>query len=147
MSDQTSPQEIHISWDNFEADSRALAEKLKGTRWKGLLAITRGGLAPTALLSNYLNITHIETLCLSSYDNRDQGEMNIIKNVNLEDGGKDWLVVDDLADTGKTLVHVKKLLPKAHITTLYVKPAGQHLPDTYLKSYEQSSWIVFPWEV
>lgn len=147
MSDQTSPQERCISWDDFEADSRALAEKLKGTQWKGLLAITRGGLGPAALLSRYLDITHVETLCLASYDERSQGEMNIIKNVELEDEGKGWLVVDDLADTGKTLRLVKEILPEAHIATLYVKPAGKNLPDTYLKEFEQSSWIVFPWEV
>jgi len=147
VSDQLYPQEHYISWDTFETDSRALAEKLKNTQWKGLLAITRGGLAPAALLSRYLNIMHVETLGIASYDDRDQGAVNIIKNVNLADQGKGWLIVDDLADTGKTLRLVNELLPKAHVTTLYVKPAGKDLPDTYLKEFQQSTWIVFPWEV
>ncbi len=147
MSDPSTPREIYISWQEFEKDSRALAEKLKKRSWKGLLAITRGGLGPAALLSRYLDIKHVETLCLASYNDRTQADMEIIKSVELENEGEGWLVVDDLADTGKTLQLVKKMLPAAIITTLYVKPAGQKLPNTYLKAFKQTDWVIFPWEV
>ena len=124
-----------------------LPRNSEGSTWKGLLAVTRGGLAPAACLSRYLDITHVETICIASYDNRSQRDIDIIKKAELADDGNGWLIVDDLADTGKTLHLVKEMLPRAHIATLYVKMAGRHLPHTWFKEFEQSTWIVFPWEV
>ncbi|MCY4178662.1 MAG: xanthine phosphoribosyltransferase [Endozoicomonadaceae bacterium] len=146
MSDKTTPQEVVIPWEILKQDAQSLAEKLKGKSWKGLVAVTRGGMTPAALLGYYLNITNIETLCLSSYSGRTQSDITIVKNANIADQGKDWLIVDDLADTGQTLRVIKNILPEAYIATLYAKPAGKSLPDVYVKDFQQSTWIVFPWE-
>ncbi|MTI12976.1 xanthine phosphoribosyltransferase [Sansalvadorimonas verongulae] len=139
-------QELHISWEDFHRDTRELAEKLKDREWKGMLAITRGGLGPATVLSRELDITHVDTVCIASYDHQDQGELQLLKSISLEDGGDGWLVVDDLVDTGKTIKLVKELLPQAHVATVYAKPAGVDMADSYLKTVEQSCWVFFPWE-
>ena len=140
-------QEMHISWQEFHDDTRKLADKLKSREWKGLLAITRGGLGPATVLSRELDIVHVDTVCIASYDDeKSQGELNLLKSISLEDQGEGWLVIDDLVDTGKTIRLVKELLPKAHVATIYAKPAGMGLADTYLTEVEQDCWVFFPWE-
>ena len=43
-----------------------------------------------------------------------------------------WLIIDDLVDTGRTAEVVRKMLPKAHFATIYAKPAGRPLVDTFI---------------
>ncbi|WP_281646250.1 xanthine phosphoribosyltransferase [Parendozoicomonas sp. Alg238-R29] len=139
-------QELHISWEEFHRDTRELGAKLKDREWKGMLAITRGGLGPATVLSRELDISHVDTVCIASYDGQDQGELQLLKSISLEDGGDGWLVVDDLVDTGKTIRLVREMLPQAHVTTIYAKPAGLDMVDTWLKKVDQDCWVFFPWE-
>ena len=62
------------------------------------------------------------------------------------DKGEDWLIVDDLVDTGVTAEHVRALLPKAHFATVYAKPAGKPMVDTFITEVSQDTWILFPWD-
>ena len=61
--------------------------------------------------------------------------------------GEGWLVVDDLVDTGGTAKIIRPMLPKAHIATVYAKPAGEPLVDTYVTWVSQDTWIYFPWDI
>ena len=56
------------------------------------------------------------------------------------------LVIDDLVDTGKTARLVRDMVPKAHYATLYAKPAGRPLVDTFITEVSQDTWILFPWD-
>jgi len=69
-----------VSWEQLHRDCRALSWRLvdKGP-WKGILAITRGGLVPAAIIARELDIHLIDTICLSSYNWKDQGEATILK--------------------------------------------------------------------
>jgi hypoxanthine phosphoribosyltransferase len=63
--------------------------------------------------------------------------------------GKKALLVDDVADTGKSLLLAKKHLLRqgameVRISTLYYKPLSVTKPDYYEK--ETRCWVVFPWE-
>ncbi len=60
--------------------------------------------------------------------------------------GTGVLVIDDLVDTGRTLVVVQKLYPKAHFATVYAKPKGKPLVQTYITEVSQDTWIFFPWD-
>jgi len=64
----------------------------------------------------------------------------------LEDAGEGWLIVDDLVDTGTTARVIRKLLPKAHFATVYAKPAGKPMVDTFITEVSQDTWILFPWD-
>jgi len=63
------------------------------------------------------------------------------------DSGKDWLIIDDLVDTGRTAQEVRRLLPEAHFATVYAKPAGRPLVDTFITEVSQDTWILFPWDI
>ena len=57
------------------------------------------------------------------------------------------LIVDDLTDTGKTAALVRSMLPKAHFATVYAKPKGQPMVQTYITEVSQDTWIFFPWDL
>lgn len=145
------PKRFLVSWDQFHRDSKALAWRLveKNDAWKGIIAITRGGLIPAGIVARELEIKTIETIGVSSYDDKVQRETYILKNINAElvGDGADWLVIDDLVDTGNTAKLLRQMLPKAHIATVYAKPAGEPLVDTYVTWVSQDTWIYFPWDV
>ncbi|MCB1555697.1 MAG: xanthine phosphoribosyltransferase [Alphaproteobacteria bacterium] len=144
---ENQPEEVVLSWEQIHQDCDALAEKLAGRTWRGIIAVTRGGLAPVALLSRALDNKMIETLCMASYDHQDRDKLTVLKTVENIGDGAGWLVVDDLADTGATFAAVREMLPRAHIACPYVKPAGAPQVDTYLRAYEEQVWLNFPWEM
>ncbi len=145
-------QDIVKSWSELHRDSRELAWRLldKGPdngKWKGLIAVTRGGMIPGAIVARELNIRLIDTLCISCYDDQEIGGLKIIKDTMLDTDGEGYLVIDDLVDTGTTLREVRRKLPKAHIATLYVKPAGNGLVNTSVYEFSQETWVRFPWDL
>src|SRR3546814_18921669 len=62
----------------------------------------------------------------------------------MADQGEGWLIVDDLVDTGVTEKAVRALLPKAHFATIYAKPNGRPMGDTFITEVRQDTWILFP---
>jgi xanthine phosphoribosyltransferase len=142
-----------VSWDQFHRDARALAWRLNGAGpFEAIVTVTRGGLVPAAIVARELDVRLIETICISSYDHTRQGELKVLKGVAAElvkasgGGGKGVLIVDDLVDTGKTARVVRDLLPKAHFATVYAKPMGRPLVDTFITEVSQDTWIFFPWD-
>jgi xanthine phosphoribosyltransferase len=142
-----------VSWDQFHRDARALAWRLSGSgqEWKAIVCITRGGLVPAAIIARELGIRLIETVCVASYhDYVSQGEMQVLKEVSpdlLQDEGETVLIVDDLTDTGKTAAIVRAMMPRAHFATIYAKPKGRPLVDTFVTEVSQDTWIYFPWDM
>ena len=61
-------------------------------------------------------------------------------------GTEGVLIVDDLVDTGKTAKMVREMLPNAHFATIYAKPQGVPVIDTYVTEVSQDTWIYFPWD-
>ena len=145
--------EIVISWPELHRDARYLSRVLHDLKqdWKGIIAITRGGLVPAALVARELELRLIDTVCVVSYGagegaaEQRQGELRWLKSV--EGDGAGWLLVDDLVDTGRTARAVRERLPRAHFATLYAKPAGRPLVDTFVKEFKQEKWIYFPWDI
>lgn len=145
---------FHISWDQIHRDSRALAWRLdgkgpQGGAWKAVIAITRGGMAPAMIVARELDIRTVDTISVKSYDHQKQSEAVILKSpdLNLMGDGEGVLIIDDLVDTGKTLRVVKELFPKAHIATVYAKPEGRPMTDTFITEVSQDTWIFFPWDM
>jgi xanthine phosphoribosyltransferase len=139
-----------VSWDQFHRDARALAWRLNGAGpFDAIVTVTRGGLVPAAIVARELDLHLIETICISSYDHMQQGELKVLKGVAPElaqSGGQGVLIVDDLVDTGKTARVVRDLLPRAHFATVYAKPMGRPLVDTFITEVSQDTWIHFPWD-
>jgi xanthine phosphoribosyltransferase len=116
-----------------------------------VVAITRGGLVPAAIVARELGIRVIESVCVASYDYDKQGEIQVLKKVSPAiigaDQGKGVLIVDDLVDTGATAKLVREMMPKAHFATVYAKPQGRPLVDTFVTEVSQDTWIYLPWDM
>ena len=139
-----------VSWDQFHRDARALAWRLYGAGpFEAIVTVTRGGLVPAAIVARELDVRLIETICVSSYSHTQQGQLRVIKGVApelLEKRGRGILIVDDLVDTGKTARVVRDIMPEAHFATVYAKPMGRPLVDTFITEVSQDTWIFFPWD-
>lgn len=145
---------FHVSWDQLHRDARALSWRLDGKgpiegSWKAIVAITRGGLVPAAIVARELNIRVIDTISVKGYNHQTQHPPVVIKapQNDLMGDGEGILVVDDLVDSGRTLELVRHLYPKAHFATVYAKPRGRVQVDTFITEVSQDTWIFFPWDM
>ncbi|HDR1316004.1 TPA: xanthine phosphoribosyltransferase, partial [Pasteurella multocida] len=121
-----------VTWDMFQMHARKLSERLlPASQWKGIIAVSRGGLFPAAVLARELGIRHIETVCIASYhDHVEQGELKVLHRA--EGDGEGFIVVDDLVDTGNTARAIRDMYPKAKFVTVFENPAGAALVDDYV---------------
>ena len=141
-----------VTWDQLHRDARALAWRLiaRGP-FRGIVAITRGGLIPAAIVAREMEQRLVETVSIVSYGRGEAewtelGKPEIIKQPVAAGDGEGFLLIDDLVDTGTTARVVRALLPKAHFATVYAKPAGKSLVDTFITEVSQDTWIMFPWD-
>ena len=148
------PKVFPVSWDQFHRDARALAWRLASSGpFEAVVCINRGGMVPAAIVARELGTRVIETVCIASYHDYDsQGDLQVLKPIAPAvvarggEGGKGLLVIDDLVDTGKTARVVRDMLPNAHFATVYAKPLGRPLVDTFITEVSQDTWIYFPWD-
>jgi xanthine phosphoribosyltransferase len=140
-----------VSWDELHRHAKALAWRLVELGpWQGIVAITRGGLVPAAIVARELDIRLVDTVCVASYEDGAKGagvkgEVTVLKTI--VGDGDGYLIIDDLVDTGHTARVVRQLLPKAHFATVYAKPAGRPLVDSFVTEVSQDTWILFPWDI
>jgi xanthine phosphoribosyltransferase len=143
---ETRPRkEFPVTWDELHRNAKALAWRLVELGpWSGIVAVTRGGLVPAAIVARELDIRLVDTFCIVSYEDRTQGKARILKTI--PGDGTGMLIIDDLVDTGDTARVVREMLPKAHFATIYAKPAGRPMVDTFVTEVSQDTWILFPWD-
>ena len=145
---------FHVSWDQLHRDARALSWRLDGKgpiegSWKAIVAITRGGLVPAAIIARELNIRVIDTISVKGYNHQTQHPPMVIKapQDDLMGDGEGILVIDDLVDSGRTLELIREMYPKAHFGTVYAKPKGKPMVQSYVTEVSQDTWIFFPWDM
>ena len=145
-----------VTWDQLHRDARALAWRLmeKGP-FAGVVAITRGGLIPAAIIARELDVRLVETVSVVTYaagstgaliEEEKRGAPVVIKPPAAAGDGTGFLVVDDLVDTGATARVVRSLLPRAHFAAVYAKPAGRDTVESFVTEVSQDTWILFPWD-
>jgi len=136
-----------VSWDQLHRDARALAWRLSALGpFTGIVAITRGGLIPAAIIARELECRLIESISIATYDEEARGQPQIIKAPAAAGDGSGFLIVDDLVDTGTTARVVRAILPKAHFACVYAKPEGRDVIDSFITEVSQDTWILFPWD-
>ncbi|MDB6181420.1 xanthine phosphoribosyltransferase [Paracoccus fistulariae] len=144
---------FHVSWDQLHRDARALSWRLDGKDWRAVVAVTRGGLVPAMIVARELDIRTIDTISIRSYkgvgSEAGQGALEVLKKPDeaLMGDGEGILVVDDLVDSGRTLELIREMYPKAHFATVYAKPKGKPMVQTYVTEVSQDTWIFFPWDM
>ena len=142
-----------VSWDYAYQLLIELAEKVRRSNYKPdlIVGISRGGWPPARVISDLLENPNIANIKAEFYLDlgRTSEEPVITQMISAPINGKKVLLVDDVADTGKTLklVHDKLIEDGAEdvkVATLYYKPWSVFRPDFYM--VETSVWVVFPWE-
>lgn len=136
-----------VTWDQLHRDARALAWRLMSRApYQGIVAVTRGGLIPAAIIARELECRLIESVSVVTYDEEHRGTPEITKKPVAAGDGEGFLIIDDLVDTGATARVVRALLPRAHFACIYAKPAARDVVDTYVTEVSQDTWILFPWD-
>jgi xanthine phosphoribosyltransferase len=113
---------------------------------KRLVAISRGGLIPTCLLAQHLNISEIHSLALHSYlPDGTQGDITVLVKPNVPDE-PETLFVDDLVDGGKTATYLKQTYPNSSFLPLFSKKTSTDFvaPPCLVP---QNANVIFPWEL
>lgn len=117
-----------------------------------IVGISRGGWPPARVLSDLLSNPNVANVRAEFYLGiaETNSEPTLTQPVSVETRDKRILIVDEVADTGKSLKMVKKHIVQegaleARTVTVYYKPWSIVRPDYYAK--ETSDWIVFPWEI
>lgn len=142
---------LPVSWADYHLSTQKMAAAIlsHSPAQDEIVAISRGGLTLGHLLSDLLQLP-ISTFTIQSYtDIQSQGAIHITHHLQSEIAGKKILLVDDVADSGKTLLravdYVKESNPQSVTTvTLFFKPQSIFRPDYYAK--QTNKWILFPYE-
>ncbi|NCN65482.1 MAG: phosphoribosyltransferase [Candidatus Altiarchaeum hamiconexum] len=141
-----------VSWDEIEEGCIILYEKTeRNFKFDCILAICRGGWIPVRIISDLSAVKDVGNLRIESYDVYDKNEAKITQDVSVDVKDKNVLLVDDIADTGDSLILAKKYLlkkfPKNLMTaTLHCKVTSKIRPDFFVKETDADTWIIYPWE-
>lgn len=142
----TTNKMFYVSWEAFHRATKELARQLLGQNFTAIVAVSRGGLVPAAIIARELNIRVLDSICVASYQHDKQGSLSVLKDASLADS-EQLLIVDDLVDTGETAKALRERFPKARFVTVYAKPQGKPLVDNYVTDIEQDTWIQLPWDM
>lgn len=142
-------EKIYISWSEFHRHVKDLCKKIKESgEYDKIVAISRGGLIPAAIIAYELNIRNTETINFSSYDGnyerRRDEEIEISGHIGTVN--EKTLIIDDLSDSGRTYEILRRVYPKAKFITVYAKEKGAPQVDIYEKTMPDE-WLVFPWDI
>jgi len=141
------------TWERIYELLLNLASKIRNSDFKPdvIVGISRGGWPPARIMSDLLENPELANVKAEFYLGvaKTKGEPVITQPVSVSVRGKKVLVVDDVADTGKSLRLVRTHLrqqgaAEVKIATIYYKPWSIVKPDWYER--ETSRWVVFPWE-
>ncbi len=140
------------TWTEISEMCETLASKVKEYKPDILVGISRGGLVPVRLLSDILDNRNVAIMKIEFYTGIGERakEPKVTQPLTIDITGKRVLIVDDVADTGHSLMvaseYVKsKGASECRIATLHFKPTSAFKPDYYLASTD--AWIIYPWEI
>ena len=142
-----------LSWELFGQAQEELAQQIADSDFSPevLVAVARGGMLPGGALTYSLGVKLTDAINVEFYTDVNETLSDPILLAPLLDTdsirGRRILVVDDVADSGRTLALVLKLLrgfgAEVRSAVLYTKPRTVVQPDFSWRTTDK--WIVFPW--
>ncbi len=145
---------LRLSWDDIEKQCEYLAKEIRkrGVKFDIIVGIARGGWIPARLLSDHLDNDELYTVRVKFYEGvgRRAAKPLIIHPTQFDVAGKNVLLIDDIADTGESLMAAIEHLKEKHtgsifVATLVKKPHSKFTPDLF--ALATNAWVIFPWEV
>jgi len=142
------PEKIYYPYDEFREDLKVLTEKIDQP-FDAILGIARGGLAMAQMLGEYYDLREVYAINTIGYD--DTQKLKSVEVFNIPDlkSVKQILIVDDIVDSGDTLVEILKVLKLKYpmmtflSASLFYKKTAKITPTWYVK--EPKGWIDFFW--
>lgn len=148
---QKQPYKV-VSWNaNYEYHIQLVKKVTEsGFNPEVIVGISRGGLIPSRIISDLLNNSNLASIRVEfyTYTKKTRMKPKITQPISTSIEGKKILLIDDVADSGKSLQlvykHLLKEAKEIRTLTIFYKPWSCLKPDYYLE--ETRAWIVFPWE-
>lgn len=143
-----------ITWNQLYRDVIKLCSLIKQDNYKPdiLVALARGGWVIARIVSDMLEIEQVTDMHVSFYTdiNRTKKEPIILEDLGKDVSDKRVLVIDDVSDTGESLIKVLGYLKEKRpleikTATVYIKPWTKYVPDYYVKEFD--GWIIYPYEI
>ena len=143
-------EKFYYPYEEFLADTKSLIQKIDW-EFDTIITIARGGLTLAHLLGEYYNIREVYSINTIGYD--DTVKLESVKVFNIPELGeaKNVLVVDDIVDSGDTMVEVLKVLRHRYpavtfkVASLFYKKSAKIAPNWSVR--EADRWIEFFWSV
>ena len=144
---------LHLSWDDVQGLVEVVASKIEASDFHPdmIIAISRGGFDPARILCDQLSIRRLASVQVEAYDGMvKRPEPVVVLPVNADLKGKKVLVVDDVSDSGASILKAKehareKEASDVRVATVHIKPWSKFIPDYYAESVDK--WVVYPWEL
>jgi len=145
-----------VTWDEIVSWSRELAKKIKESRYKPsiVIAVARGGYVPARLLCDFLSVENLVSIQSQHWtEAAKMAEKAIIKfEYKLDLKGMKALLVDDIVDTGESLLLAKEFIEsewkpsELRIAALqWISPVAKFKPDYYVIEVKEWTWFQYPW--
>ena len=140
----------YYPYEEFRDDLKILTEKID-QHFDAILGIARGGLSMAQLLGEYYDLREVYSINTIGYEDTHKNESVEVFNIPELKLSKKVLIVDDIVDSGDTLVEVLAVLhtryPNVTFITasIYYKKTAKITPTWYVK--EPKGWIDFFWSV
>ena len=144
---------LFLGWDDVQRLSEVVSDKIIDDGFKPdiIVAVSRGGFDPARVMSDQLGVRMLASVQVAYYTgvNTTSETPEVVHPLNADVSGADVLVVDDVADSGESLLAVKEYVDSLNprrikIATLHYKPWSILEPDYYAEKAEK--WIIYPWE-
>jgi len=149
-------KKIYLSWTDVDRLISGLVPRLESYSYDLIIAITRGGIIPGAIIAERLAIQQVLVASVDFYeDEKSQLDWPVFMQFPADSflRGKQALIVDDIWDRGKQVVSVTERIKYAGgqslSAVLHYKPERSSFPDKMPDFYavKTADWIIYPWEV
>ncbi len=142
---------LRMNWEATIRHCEELAGRIGNFKPQMIIGLSRGGLVPARIMSDILGVKDVGILGVTFYKamGKPSDFPRITQELTMDLSGKRVLIVDDVADTGRSLMVAKDYLQRKgakeiKIATIHYKPNSIFKPDYFVAS--TTAWIVYPWE-
>jgi len=141
---------IYYPYEEFREDLKVLTAKIDQP-FDAILGIARGGLAMAQMLGEYYDLREVYAINTIGYDDTEKKDSVEVFNIPDLKSAKQVLIVDDIVDSGDTLIEILKVLNEKYPSvtflsaSLFYKKTAKITPTWYVK--EPKGWIDFFWSV
>ena len=137
----------NVTFTEIKNACKDIADKIKSENLEKItiVAVARGGLVPATIIAHLLGIKDIRFIRLSSYANDHQQSELIDTTFDEIPNAETTYIIDDICDSGETLLYLRKKYPLAKICVVINKNSTIK-PDFAPITEPAGLWINFPWE-